>query len=472
MPYFDHTELARLDTVIKDIETNSSHDNDELVRRLAEFSIKITGDVSDIVATDPQTDAYIEKIKRVHEEIIGKQHSRDLEGLPGLNLEYEANWPYPWGTQSPETVGRFLIAYGFLIRAAKLPRGARVLEVGCGMGSLTWNLARMGYRVDAIDPNPVQCEGVRNFTRGFPVPPNVYAKTLDELLAERDANDKYDAVIFFESFHHLMDHQACLRALLDHHMQPDGKVLLAAEPILPDTSDILPYPWGPRLDGESLRAMRNWGWLELGYTEKYLRGLFNKLGLGFQWARSAAAAPHSSVVIGSRTSFGQGAQAPLADEHDRYPAKLGDGIDFAKDGLPSFVSRISGLSQWEGWGRWTEGDCLHIEFSQALPADFTLSLRLQDVFGPNMGKMMRVKVGNQEQQSRLKNPQSTPLYLFRFEGVNARSIDIFVPQATRPRDLPGLNNSDPRELGLGLRSLAIEEGKAAPARGILARLFG
>lgn len=468
MTYFDHAELHRLDTVIKDIETNSSHDNDELVRRLAEFSIKIKGDVSDIIATDPQSDAYIDKIKRVHEEIIGKQHSRDLEGLPGLNLEHEANWPYPWGTQSPETVGRFLIAYGFLIRSAQLPRGARVLEVGCGMGSLTWNLARMGYRVDAIDPNPAQCEGVRNFTRGFPVPPQVFAKTLDELLAERDANDKYDAVIFFESFHHLMDHQACLRKLLDHHMQPDGKVILAAEPILPGTSDILPYPWGPRLDGESLRAMRNWGWLELGYTEQYLRGLFHELGMGFQWFKSAAAAPHSELVIGSRASFNQ---AGLDVLEDRYRAKRSEGIDFTKDGLPDFVTRVSGLSNWEDWGRWSEGGTLQIEFAQALPENFTLSLTLHSVFGPNLDKMLLVKAGAQEKTSRLKHPRLTPVHKFRFEGVNARIIDIMIPQPTRPADLPDMNNDDSRELGIGIRSLTIEEGGSA-GKGFFARMFG
>ncbi|HEX7641793.1 MAG TPA: methyltransferase domain-containing protein [Burkholderiaceae bacterium] len=472
MPYFDHAELARLDAVIKDIEENSSHDNAELVKRLAEFSIRITGDIADILATDPLSSAYIEKIKRVHEEIIGKQHSRDFEGLPRLNLDYEANWPYPWGTQCPETVGCFLIAYGFLIRSAGLPRGARVLEVGCGMGSLTWNLARMGYRVDAIDPNPAQCEGVRNFTRGFPTPPTVIAKTLDEWLAEREANraeDKYDAVIFFESFHHLMDHQACLRTLLERHMQPDGKILLGAEPIMPDTSDILPYPWGPRFDGESLRAMRNWGWLELGYTEAYLRSLFDKLGLGFQWFKSAVAAPHSSVVVGSRASFGK--DLPPEAE-DRYSGKLADGIDFTREGLPDFVAHVSGLSQWESWGRWTEGDCLHIEFSQALPPSFTLQLQLHEVFGPNLDRMLRVKVGAQEQQSRLKDPHRSPLHRFRFDGSNASSIDIFVPQPTRPRDLPDLNNTDTRKLGIGLRSLAIEEGEADKGGGLLSRLFG
>ena len=31
----------------------------------------------------------------------------------------------------------------------------------------------------------------------------------------------------------------------------------------------LPYAWGPRLDALSLRAMRNYGWCELGYSRDY-----------------------------------------------------------------------------------------------------------------------------------------------------------------------------------------------------------
>lgn len=464
MTYFDSTELAGLDAIIKGIEQSTSHDNAELVKQLAGFSIKLKGDVSDILATDPQSDAYIDKVKRVHEEIIGKRHSRDLEGMPGLNLEYESNWPYPWGTQCPETVGRFLISYGFLIRSAALPRGARVLEVGCGMGSLTWNLARMGYRVDAIDPNPAQCDSVRAFTAAFPVPPTVIPATLDEWLRQRDAGDKYDAVIFFESFHHLMDHQACLRTLLDQHMQPDGKIILAAEPIHAGINDVVPYPWGPRLDGESLRAMRNWGWLELGFTEAYVRELFHQLGMGFQWFKSAAAPPHSELIVGSRASFGQ----ELAAVTDNYPASLEDGIDLTRDGLPEFLAGMSGMSPWESWGRWSDGAVIKLEFKETLPEDFELQLQLVDVFGPNLGQELRVKAGAEEKRGTLKNAGQQPVQRFRFQGSGIRQIEIVIPQPTRPRDVTGSNSDDARELGIALRSIKIEAGKA---RGLLGRLF-
>lgn len=468
MSYFDPIELAGLDEIISDIE-HSAENNADLVNRLEGFSIKIKGDISDILAENPHSIEYLQKIKIVHEEIIGRKHSSDLEGLPKLNLEYESNWPYPWGTQCADTVGRFLISYGYLIRSANLPKSAKILEVGCGMGSLTWNLARMGYRVDAIDPNDVQCASVRSFTSGFPVPPTVVASTLNEWLTARDRQEKYDAVIFFESFHHLMDHRECLRALLDDHLKDDGKIILAAEPIFADVSDILPYQWGPRLDGESLRAMRNWGWLELGFTEKYIGELFDELKIGYQWFRSAAAAPHSELVVASRVSLG----AEYLDlVVDQYPAKFGEDIDLSKDGIPTFVKEITGLAKWESWGRWSDGDAVRIEFAEPLPKELSLSIVLADIFGPNLGKKIRVKIGTQEREVSLNDARTFSQHMFKFSAVEASTIEIVIPMPTRPCDLPELKNGDRRRLGIGIRALRVREDiPTQKKRGIFNRLF-
>ena len=48
-------------------------------------------------------------------------------------------------------------------------------------------------------------------------------------------------------------------------LNPGGKVVLAAEPIL----ESFHIPWGLRIDGESLWAIRTNGWLELGFQESY-----------------------------------------------------------------------------------------------------------------------------------------------------------------------------------------------------------
>ncbi len=84
---------------------------------------------------------------------------------------------------------------------------------------------------------------------------------------------QWDAVVFFECFHHCADHHALIKGL-DKIVAPNGKIIFAAEPIL----DEFPMPWGLRLDGESLWAIRNFGWCELGFQETYFRQLMEKHG--------------------------------------------------------------------------------------------------------------------------------------------------------------------------------------------------
>jgi 2-polyprenyl-3-methyl-5-hydroxy-6-metoxy-1,4-benzoquinol methylase len=458
MSYFEEEDLRALDSLVKDVERDA-RDAGELVQRLSTFSLRLKGDVSHIVRTDPYSAEYVERVKTVHEEIIGKQHRSEFEGLPVLNLEYESEWPYPWGTKCAETVGRVLIAYGFLIKAASLGPSARILEVGCGMGSLTWNLARMGYRVDALDPNPKQCECVLAVTNGFPVKPRVVAATLEEWMHRKEKSYKYDAVIFFESFHHIMNHRECLTELLADHMEVDGRVLLAAEPILEEVCDVLPYPWGPRLDGESIRAMRNWGWLELGFTKSYIEGLFQMLGLEFEWLKSEVSLPHSQVIRGHRKVA---LEAKGVAERLRYKAKLSDGIDFRREGLPEFVAECVGLSYREQWGRWSEGGKVEIRLASKLPKTFALKLELASVFGPNVGKKLRLNVGTQETDVILETIEARSTYTVQFDSVESDRIEIAIPHPFRPKDMPELCNEDSRRIGIGIQAVFIEEKDIRP----------
>jgi len=87
--------------------------------------------------------------------------------------------------------------------------------------------------------------------------------------------EKFDAVLFFECFHHAADHLRILRAL-NRVINDDGIAVFGAEPIL----DAFPVPWGLRMDGESLWAIRKHGWLELGFQETYFRNTLRQLGWG------------------------------------------------------------------------------------------------------------------------------------------------------------------------------------------------
>ncbi|BDC39201.1 class I SAM-dependent methyltransferase [Paraburkholderia terrae] len=453
MPFFNQSDFAEFDRLLADVE-HHAQDNADLVRRLTEFSIALTGDLSGMKAIDPVSDAYIDRVKSVHAEITGREHASHLEGLPNesLNPEHEREWPYPWGTKSAATVAKFLIAYGFLIKVADLPPGARILEVGCGMGSLTWNLARMGYRVDALDPNELQCSIVRDATKHFPEPPNVIAKTLDQWLASKKCDYKYDAVVFFESFHHIIDHRECLQELLANHMEFDAKILLAAEPVVDRESELLPYPWGPRLDGESLRAMRRWGWLELGFTRDYIKRLFDDFQLTMDSFTCDDGLPLSQIIVGHRPDNNVNR---TIDNGNRYPATLLAGINLSIDGMPSYVRAFSGLAAAESWGRWSLGDTVRLILVDSLPRDFTLKLELAAVFGPNVRKNIRVRAGSRVTLQRLDQIEDKTTYEFQLNDVNSNELEILVPHPCRPKDIPALGIEDPRRLGIGIKSITI-----------------
>ncbi|MGF6815438.1 2-polyprenyl-3-methyl-5-hydroxy-6-metoxy-1,4-benzoquinol methylase [Paraburkholderia atlantica] len=453
MTFFNQPEFAELDRMLAEVE-HDAQDNADLVQRLATFSISLNGDLSEMKRLDPVTDSYIAQVKLVHEEIIGRTHDAHLEGLPDANLsaDHERDWPYPWGTKSARTVGTFLIAYGFLIKVAELPPSARILEVGCGVGSLTTNLSRMGYRVDSLDPNELQCSIVRDATRHYPEPPNVVAQTLDQWLVSKTSNYKYDAVIFFESFHHVIDHRDCLRELLNCHLEPDAKIILAAEPVFEAENALLPYPWGPRLDGESLRAMRRWGWLELGFTRAYIKRLFDDFSLSMETFSCEDGLPLSQIVIGQKRSNNVNR---TIDNGNRYPAALQDRIDLSIDAMPIFISGFSGLSIAEAWGRWSIGEIVKLEFSEPLPRDFALKLELASVFGPNVRKSLKVRAGGKRIAQKLRPIEDGASYLFHFDNVEADELEILIPHPCRPKDLPALGIEDPRRIGIGIRSITI-----------------
>ena len=182
----------------------------------------------------------------------------------------DANRPFPYYTESPETVGNQLMAIGFIIKTMALPPGSSILDLGPGWGNTTIELARMGYDVTAVDIDPTFVALIKERADKFSLTIDVNEGTFLEI----DRLDRtFDAVLFFESFHHCSDHRELVRKL--HRLvAPEGRIFFAAEPV----ADDFPMPWGVRTDGESLWAIQQFGWLELGYQESYFIRMLGHLG--------------------------------------------------------------------------------------------------------------------------------------------------------------------------------------------------
>ena len=147
-----------------------------------------------------------------------------------------------------------------LKRRARPP--AEVLDAGCGDGSLTATLTRLGYRVSAVDASPLCVERCRQAVAGMPGGEEsaslVRQSGLDALPF---ADGSFDASVSGEVLEHVADDAAAAREL-GRVLRPGGLcvVTVPADPAL----------WG--IEDEWAGHLRR-------YTERQLADLFS--GAGF-----------------------------------------------------------------------------------------------------------------------------------------------------------------------------------------------
>lgn len=255
--------LEELDEILQLADAAST--DDELRSVFTTFRMDFPLQLHD----DPYSEEYKSTQFEFYEFLAGKSYQAENE-VSIFEVEDAIRAPFPFYTESPNTVGNHIIAIGHVIRTMDLPAKSSILEFGPGWGNTTIFLSRMGYNVTAVDIE-------RRFVDL--IDERAKQKNLDievihgdfKLVQETDR--QWDAVLFFECFHHCADHHALIKNL-DNVVKPGGKVVFAAEPI----TDDFPIPWGFRLDGESLWAIRKNGWCELGFQETYFKELLLKHG--------------------------------------------------------------------------------------------------------------------------------------------------------------------------------------------------
>lgn len=257
--------LDEVDEMLRMLDKAEAISDDELRRGFTQFHMQFPMDLP----ADPDSPEYRAAQMKLYEWLHGKPYAVTNE-VSALDVQAAASRPFPFYTESPQTVGNHIISIGHLIRTLNLPPKSAILEFGPGWGNTTVWLARMGYDVTAVDIEQNFVDLIRERARRKSL--KVTAMQGDFSMIHQ-FDRQFDAVLFFECFHHCSDHQALI-AGLDRVIAPGGKAVFAAEPITND----FPLPWGLRLDGESLWAIRKNGWLELGFQETYFRGLLARHG--------------------------------------------------------------------------------------------------------------------------------------------------------------------------------------------------
>lgn len=257
--------LDELDARLADCDAAGKISDTELRRVFSTFRM----DFSAEVPPDPFSDEYREVQLALYRRIAGRDYTPANERTK-FDAAAADRRPFPYNSRNCRTVGFFTMGVGFLLHSLDLPEGSRVVEFGPGWGNSTLAMALTGLDVTAVDIEPDFCDLLRLRARRAEVGLNVV--NADFLWAE-SVTEPFDAAIFFECFHHCSDHRR-LVAALDRAVKPDGRIYFAAEPIVPD----FPLPWGLRMDGESLWAIRANGWLELGFNDRYFIDMLARAG--------------------------------------------------------------------------------------------------------------------------------------------------------------------------------------------------
>jgi len=165
-------------------------------------------------------------------------------------------------------------ATSMLLKHCGLKAGDRALEYGAGFGQTALALARLGVHVDTVDISARFCDFIRQQAEFFRVPLVPHQGLFG---FHPRPGEKYQLIWFYESFHHCVEFPQVV-PLLRAMLAPGGKVLLGGEPVVDATHVAVPYPWGVRLHSEVAVVMRETGWFELGFTEAFLREVFERSG--------------------------------------------------------------------------------------------------------------------------------------------------------------------------------------------------
>lgn len=134
-----------------------------------------------------------------------------------------------------------------------------------------------------------------------------------------------------------------------------------------------------------------------------------------------------------------------------YQASAEEGMNFSRQGLPSFVENVIGLSGVESWGRWSDANItpsVRVNLVNPLPDTFDLILSLV-AFGPNAGKQLKLVLGTNIFYITLDGFMDNLRLPIHLKGEKVTSIEFIPPVPISP---PG----DLRRLAVGFVNLKIK----------------
>ena len=257
--------IAELDEKIADCDRAAQTSDEALRATLGSFRMEMPADFP----PDPFDPAYRAAQMDLYRKVTGQTYAPAFE-LTKFDVGSAVARPFPIYTNSTSIAGDYFMAIGFLLRSMALPPKSQVLEFGAGWGWTSILLAQLGHHVTVVDIEENFCDLIMRRAQKEGVEIEVIN---GEFFSVEAMDRQFDAVLFYDSFHHCDDHLRLLQSL-HRVLTPEGRIFFGAEPIENGFS----FPWGLRMDGWSLWGVRKNGWMELGFRDDYFAAALKRTG--------------------------------------------------------------------------------------------------------------------------------------------------------------------------------------------------
>ena len=270
----DPIQISELDAFVAQANALGMHSHSERNAFLASRSLayESTPDLS------PFSAAYAADVERTWRAVAARPHySVLLEHDPNVKADKkQLSNLYPFSSRDTRFIGEYWMGVYFALKLFDDAPVRSVLEYGVGWGNTTIALLQSGFKVVAVDIEQKWLHLLEMRARRDGLDADL--QTIHGVFGDLpDGDAQVGGVLFYECFHHGLAHDEALERIVPRLM-PGGSIVFAGEPVLRD----FPVPWGVRLDGHSLWAIRTFGWMELGFNEDYFIALLRRHNLSVQ----------------------------------------------------------------------------------------------------------------------------------------------------------------------------------------------
>ena len=227
-------------------------------------------DLSRLELLDPFSSEYRNEIGAIFSSVRGDTYH---VGFESNTMDSDILEPGPYNSRHPHLIGDHIGGIATIVKNIEILPPARIMDIGAGWGNTSLLLARCGFDVDAIDINDRFIEVMAHWADRVHVSERMTPIKL-EFDQIKSLDHEYDGVLFFESFHHCLNHFELLVVLFEK-LKHNGLIVFAGEPIY----DWWKLPWALRHEeGLATYCIRRFGWLELGFSENYFIELLERAG--------------------------------------------------------------------------------------------------------------------------------------------------------------------------------------------------